>query len=41
MGSASELAQCGFNWVRREKERERRFVKRNNFFLDVNENRNY
>lgn len=39
MGSAGELAQCGFNWVRRE--RERRFVKRNNFFLDVNENRNY
>ena len=22
MGSASELAQCGFNWIRREKERE-------------------
>lgn len=29
MGSAGELAQCGFNCVRRE--RERRFVKRNNF----------
>ena len=32
MGSASELAQCGFNWVRREKEREK-ICEENNFFF--------
>ena len=32
MGSASELAQCGFNWVRREKEREKICEEKQFFF---------